>query len=230
MTKTKDRDDYVGQAGEDYLKTIFHLQADTGETNTMAVARTMGVSGASVTSMVKKLSMKKLISHNRYRGIALTQAGTKAALEVIRHHRLLELFLSKKLGYGLAEVHAEADKLEHAISERFERMMDAALGSPKVDPHGHAIPDMDGKMVSRAGRPLSVLAENESAVVQTVGSHEAARLNYLEKLGILPGAAVTVTQKKPFAEHLMVRIGTSKRGLAIGENLASQILVSEPTR
>lgn len=225
MTKSRHRDHYIGRAGEDYLKTIFHLQADSGETNTMAVARTLGVSGASVTAMVKKLSSRKLLKHDRYHGIALTEAGAKAALEVIRHHRLLELFLSRNLGYGLAEVHEEADELEHAISERFERMMDTALGNPKVDPHGHSIPDREGKMASRAGRPLSDLAENESAVVQMVLSHDSERLSYLERLRILPGASVTVVKKKPLAEHVLVRIGASKRTEEIGESLASEIRV-----
>ena len=225
MTKFKHRESYIGQAAEDYLKTIFHLQAESGETNTMAVARTMGVSGASVTAMVKKLSSRKLLKHDRYQGIALTEAGRKAALEVIRHHRLLELFLSKNLGYGLADVHDEADELEHAISERFERMMDAALGNPKIDPHGHAIPDMDGKMASRTGRPLSDLAENESAVVQTVLSHDSERLSYLERLRILPGTSVTVVRRKPLAEHVVVRVGASKRTEEIGESLAREIRV-----
>ncbi len=122
--------DALGEAAQDYLKTIYHLQAPTGQTSTMEVARAMGVSGASVTSMVKKLSSRRLLAHRRYHGIALTEAGTRAALEVIRHHRLLELFLSKNLGYPLADVHIEADRLEHVISERFEQMMDASLGSP----------------------------------------------------------------------------------------------------
>ena len=133
----------LSQTAEDYLKEIYKLQAEEGRASTTAIAKRVGVAPPSATSMVKKLAALKLVSHERYRGVTLTPAGEKAAIEVIRHHRLLEQYLSETLGVPVEEVHAEADRLEHAISEELEARIDESLGFPTHDPHGDPIPGAD---------------------------------------------------------------------------------------
>ena len=133
----------LSQTAEDYLKEIYKLQAEEGRASTTAIAKRVGVAPPSATSMVKKLAALKLVSHERYRGVTLTPAGEKAAIEVIRHHRLLEQYLSETLGVPVDQVHAEADRLEHALSEELEARIDESLGFPTHDPHGVPIPDAD---------------------------------------------------------------------------------------
>jgi DtxR family transcriptional regulator, Mn-dependent transcriptional regulator len=216
----------VGQAAQDYLKLIWHLQGASGATTTMAVARAMGVAGPSVTAMTKKLTESRLVRHDRYHGISLTPDGEKAALEVIRHHRLLELYLSRTLGYGLSQVHEEAERLEHVISEQFEERIDAALGRPRFDPHGHPIPDAKGRIARRTLHPLSGLAAGGSAVVRLVASRDPEKLAYLESLGILPGARIAMLERKPFGGPLEVAVGARRRRASIGEELAAEIMVA----
>jgi DtxR family transcriptional regulator, Mn-dependent transcriptional regulator len=133
----------LSQTAEDYLKEIYKLQTEEGRASTTALAKRVGVAPPSATSMVKKLAALKLVSHERYRGVTLTPAGEKAAIEVIRHHRLLEQYLSETLGVPVDEVHAEADRLEHALSEELEARIDESLGFPTHDPHGDPIPGAD---------------------------------------------------------------------------------------
>jgi DtxR family Mn-dependent transcriptional regulator len=133
----------LSQTAEDYLKEIYKLQAEQGRASTTALAKRVGVAPPSATSMVKKLAALKLVTHERYRGVTLTPAGEKAAVEVIRHHRLIEQYLSETLGVPVHEVHAEADRLEHAISEELEARIDESLGFPTHDPHGDPIPGAD---------------------------------------------------------------------------------------
>jgi DtxR family Mn-dependent transcriptional regulator len=126
---------------QDYLKEIYHLRTDTGKVTTTALAKRLRVSPASVSAMVKKLAALGLVDHVPYRGVELTRAGERVAVEVIRHHRLLELYLAETLGLHVDDVHAEADRLEHALSEELEQRIDKALGYPTHDPHGDPIPD-----------------------------------------------------------------------------------------
>jgi DtxR family transcriptional regulator, Mn-dependent transcriptional regulator len=133
----------LSQTAEDYLKEIYKLQAEQGRASTTALAKRVGVAPPSATSMVKKLAALKLVTHERYRGVTLTPAGEKAAVEVIRHHRLIEQYLSETLGVPVDEVHGEADRLEHAISEELEARIDESLGFPTHDPHGDPIPGAD---------------------------------------------------------------------------------------
>jgi len=133
----------LSQTAEDYLKEIYKLQEEEGRASTTALAKRVGVAPPSATSMVKKLAVLKLVTHERYRGVTLTPAGEKAAIEVIRHHRLLEQYLSETLGVPVDEVHAEADRLEHALSEELEARIDESLGFPTHDPHGDPIPGAD---------------------------------------------------------------------------------------
>ena len=133
----------LSQTAEDYLKEIYKLQAEQGRATTSALAERVGVSPPSATAMLKKLAALKLLRHERYHGVVLTPAGEKAAIEVIRHHRLLEQYLSETLGIPVDEVHAEADRLEHALSEELEARIDESLGFPTHDPHGDPIPGAD---------------------------------------------------------------------------------------
>src|SRR5512136_1485163 len=133
---------------EDYLKTVYLLRERSGAASTTAIAAALAVTPASVTGMIKKLAEMKLVRHAPYQGVELTRSGEKIALEIVRHHRLLELFLIEALGYTWDEVHAEADALEHVISEEFEERMAARLGNPLVDPHGDPIPAKDGTIVA----------------------------------------------------------------------------------
>ena len=135
-------------AVQDYLKTIYKLQEQGGAVSTSALAEAMGVAAASATGMVKKLAVLKLARHSPYQGVVLTKAGEKMALEVIRHHRLLELYLAEALGYSWDKVHEEAERLEHVISEEFEEKIFEALGRPTRDPHGDPIPTKDGTLVA----------------------------------------------------------------------------------
>jgi DtxR family transcriptional regulator, Mn-dependent transcriptional regulator len=133
----------LSETAEDYLKEIYKLQAEDGRATTSALAERVGVSPPSATAMLKKLAALKLVRHERYRGVKLTPAGEKAAIEVIRHHRLLEQYLSETLGIPVDDVHAEADRLEHALSEEVEAQIDRSLGFPTRDPHGDPIPGAD---------------------------------------------------------------------------------------
>src|SRR5207302_8394239 len=133
----------LGQNAQDYLKEIYKLETDRGRATTSALAERVGVAAPSVTAMLKKLAALGFVEHERYRGVRLTTAGEKAAIEVIRHHRLLEQYLSETLGIPVEEVHAEADRLEHALSEELEARIDESLGFPTHDPHGDPIPGAD---------------------------------------------------------------------------------------
>jgi DtxR family Mn-dependent transcriptional regulator len=145
----------LSEAIQDYLKSIYKLQAANGRVTVGALAELVGVSPASASAMVKKLAVLDLLEHEPYRGVRLTPAGEKVALEVIRHHRLLELYLARTLGVHVDDVHAEADRLEHAISEELEERIDRVLGYPTHDPHGDPIPDANLEWPASSPRPLT---------------------------------------------------------------------------
>src|SRR3990170_1231696 len=153
---------------ENYLKAIYEIQKEKGKVSTNALSEKLGVAPASVTSMIKKLSEKKLLTHKRYQGVKLTQSGSKIALEVIRHHRLVELYLAEALGVPWDQVHEEAEKWEHVLSEELEERMDQALGHPTTDPHGAPIPSRDGKVVRRSSVRLTSLKPGQLAQVVEV--------------------------------------------------------------
>src|SRR5580765_278377 len=162
----------VSRSAEDYLKAILQLEAPDGA-STSAIASQLGVSQPSVTRMTKKLAADGLVVRVPYRGVTLTATGRRVALEVLRHHRLLELFLSDRLGLPLDEVHAEADRLEHVLSEELEARIDAALGHPTHDPHGHPIPDPELRLETTERRLLSEVAPGESTTVVRVPDRDA---------------------------------------------------------
>jgi DtxR family Mn-dependent transcriptional regulator len=214
----------VSPAMQDYLKAVYRLQASGGAATTQQVAEALDVSGPSVTNMVKRLAELGLVRYEPYRGVELTPAGERIALEVVRHHRLLELYLVTSLGYGWDEAHAEADRLEHHISEDLEARLDAALGHPATDPHGDPIPAADGTVVTMVAVPLSELPLDRRAVVRRVADGDPARLRYLAELGLVPGATVVVIERLPFEGPLRVIVGETER--LVGLPLAGAVAVA----
>ena len=212
----------LSPAVEDYLKTIYKLQG-TDTASTTDIARTMNVSSASVTNMVKRLAEMKLVEYRSYRGVSLTASGEKIALEIIRHHRLLELYLKEVMGYGWEELHAEAEHLEHHISEEFESKLEELLGYPTHDPHGDPIPTREGEISATVDLPLSEIPAERSAVVHRVSDLDPELLHYLEDLGLMPRATVEVRRKEPFNGPLTIRI--SGREHVIGHEVARQVFV-----
>lgn len=213
----------LSQTAEDYLKEIYKLESEHGRATTSALAASLGVSPPSVTSMLKKLAALKLAVHERYRGVTLTVAGRKAAVEVIRHHRLLEQYLSETLGMPIDEVHAEADRLEHAISEELEARIDETLGFPTHDPHGDPIPDAALNVGADELRPLHALGPGERSTVRRVPD-DTEVLRYLRGLGLLPGAAVELVRTEPFDGPVTVATEGAERVIAF--ELADQIRVA----
>jgi DtxR family Mn-dependent transcriptional regulator len=213
----------VSRSAEDYLKAILQLEAPDG-VSTSAIAAQLGVSQPSVTRMTKKLAADGLVSRVPYRGVTLTETGRRVALEVLRHHRLLELFLSDSLGMPLDEVHAEADRLEHVLSEELEARIDAALGYPTHDPHGHPIPDTELRLDTAVRRSLSDVAPGESTTVVRVPDRDAEVLRYLGELELVPGAEVEVVAQAPFDGPVTLRSRTGEH--AIARELAGAIAVA----
>src|SRR5438445_988510 len=178
------------QSQEDYLKALYHLHGDTRPVPTRDLAQRLGISSPSVSEMVGRLVTQGLVEHDRYRGQQLTKEGRKLALELVRHHRLLEMFLVQVLGYSWDEVHEEAERLEHVISERMEQRIFDLLGRPELDPHGHAIPTLTGKVRPVSNRPLSECAVGERVVVQGVSDDDAAKLREVDRRGPVHGTPV----------------------------------------
>jgi DtxR family transcriptional regulator, Mn-dependent transcriptional regulator len=211
-------------AVQDYLREIYKLQAQGARVKTSMLARRMGVAPPSATAMVKKLAALGLADHQLYRGVRLTPAGERVALEVIRHHRLLELYLAKTLELDLDAVHAEADRLEHALSETLEARIDEALGAPTQDPHGDPIPDAKLRIVRSQTRALTALEPGEQATVVRVPDGDGELLRYLTKLALIPGEQVELLQAAPFGGPLTIR--ANARDVAISRQLGDQIDVS----
>lgn len=208
---------------EDYLKTIYRLSESGQPATTQAIAERLNVAAPSVTGMIKRLADLRLVDHERYRGVVLTSAGQKAALEIVRHHRLLELYLAEALGYSWDEVHDEAERLEHTISEEFEARIDRALGYPTVDPHGDPIPSAAGAVHELPEDRLIDLPSGECATVARVSDRDAEMLRYLAGLGLFPDTTVCVVELLPFEGPLRVRVGDAEH--MIGRELARAIRV-----
>lgn len=211
------------EAVEDYLKTIYLVETEQGSVTTVELAARMKISAPSVTGMLKKLAELKLVKHEPYHGVVLTSAGRKIALEVIRHHRLLELYLAEALGYSWDKVHDEAEKLEHHISEEFEDKIAALLGNPVTDPHGDPIPAKDGTIPPQNTTRLPDADAGEAVFIARVTAQNAEQLTYLGSLGIRPDASVTIVAKAPFDGPVHVRVGTANHH--VGLNLARQIFI-----
>jgi DtxR family Mn-dependent transcriptional regulator len=218
----------ISESVQNYLKTIYLLGAEGQTVTTSALADAVRVSAASATSMIKKLAALKLTRHSPYRGVELTPAGEKIALEMIRHHRLIETFLAQTLGVPWDCVHAEAEKIEHVISEELEERIANFLGEPTHDPHGDPIPTKTG-IISHPHHPaLSEIADGESAVVQRIGAQDPAHLRHLSRLGIVPNARIHVIHREPFLGPLRVRVANAEH--VLDANFARQIWVTRQTR
>jgi DtxR family Mn-dependent transcriptional regulator len=214
----------LSEAIQDYLKEIYKLQAEHGRATTTRLARRMHVAPSSATAMLKKLAALGLAVHARYRGVVLTDAGERVALEVIRHHRLLEQYLAETLGLSIDAVHAEADRLEHALSEELEALIDRSLGYPTHDPHGDPIPDAALNVDRTPLKPLAELEPGEEATVRRVPNDDAELLRYLSELSLVPGEAVEVLSAEPFDGPVTVAVGGVER--AISRELAGRIGVA----
>jgi DtxR family transcriptional regulator, Mn-dependent transcriptional regulator len=198
----------VGQAVEDYAKAVYAIESrGDGPVSTNALADRLGVTAGSASAMIKKLHALGLVTHVPYRGVELTGAGEKLALEVLRHHRLLELFLVEELGLPWDRVHAEAEVLEHVLSEELEALIAAKLGDPTVDPHGDPIPTPDGRVAEAPTMALDALPVGAAGVFVRVSDSDPAMLRYLDSRGIRPGDAFEVVDRQPFGGPLFVRFG-----------------------
>jgi DtxR family Mn-dependent transcriptional regulator len=211
----------VTHAMEDYLKAVYRLREQGGTITTQRISEELGVTGPSVTNMVKRLAELRLLAHERYMGVELTPTGERIALEVIRHHRLLELYLAETMGFSWDQVHDEAERLEHHLSDEFESRLDTMLGHPTHDPHGDPIPSAEGVVPTLAGLPLQDLPIGADAHVTRVADRDSDRLRYLGELGLYPGAPVHVLECMPFEGPLRVRVGDREH--IIGRPLASVI-------
>jgi DtxR family Mn-dependent transcriptional regulator len=209
---------------QDYLKEIYKLEAAGQRATTSALAERLEISAPSVTSMLKKLASLGLVEHRRYHGATLTEPGERVALEVIRHHRLIEQYLVETLGLPIDAVHVEADRLEHALSEELEAHIDRTLGFPTRDPHGDPIPGPDLRIAPTTTTPLSTLEAGAKAVVSRVPDGDQELLRYLTKLKLTPGSRLEVKESAPFEGPVTVRVGGADH--AISRELAARISVS----
>jgi DtxR family Mn-dependent transcriptional regulator len=209
---------------QDYLKEIYKLEAAGRRVTTSALAEVLEISPPSVTAMLKKLATLGLVTHERYRGATLTEQGERVALEVIRHHRLIEQYLVETLGIPIDAVHVEADRLEHALSEELEAHIDRTLGFPTRDPHGDPIPDAELNVATQDLTALSTLEPGAKATVARVPDGDGELLRYLSKLKLTPGSRLQVRESAPFDGPLTVRVGGADH--AISRELAARISVN----
>ncbi len=214
------------QSIQDYLKHIYNLSADGTPASTNDLAAHLGIAPASVTGMIQRLASAEppLILYKKHQGVTLTSQGERAALEVIRHHRLLEAWLVQTLGYSWDEVHEEAERLEHVISEDFERRIAAAMGHPVRDPHGDPIPTEDLTMPAEDTRPLATLRTGEAGTVKRVNGADPAFLRHLQGLGLVPGAQICVRGYSEFDGNLTLEVN-GHAAFVVGPAITNQIFV-----
>lgn len=210
---------------EDYLKAVFVLSRGGGIATTTDIAARLAISAPSVSGMLRRLADQGLVDHVPYRGVALTAAGREAALRVIRRHRIIETYLVERLGLGWDEVHVEAERLEHAVSDRVLERMAQALGHPEFDPHGDPIPAADGSVPSRQVRPLTQVAAGERVHVQQVLAHDGEELRYLARVGLVPGAAISISAQEPVAGTVHVSSAAGEH--VVGHALADRLLCTD---
>jgi DtxR family Mn-dependent transcriptional regulator len=221
----------TSEATDNYLKAILELSGGPeSPVFSNDLAARLGVRAASVTGMLQKLARQRppLVLYEKHHGVRLSAAGKRRAWEIVRHHRLLELFLHDILKYSWDEVHDEAERLEHFISERFEDRVAAILGDPEIDPHGHVIPHRNGTVPVREESPLVQWPLDKSARISSVSDQEPAMLRELRGLGLVPGTKLVIERKTPNAS-LLVRIDGQKEAVRLSDGLASQIAVERGT-
>jgi DtxR family Mn-dependent transcriptional regulator len=212
---------------QDYLKHIYNLTANGSPASTTELAALLSVAPASVTGMLQRLANADppLVRYRKHQGVTLTPAGERAALEVIRHHRLIETYLVHALGYSWDEVHEEACRLEHAISENFEARIAEALGHPLRDPHGDPIPTADLTMPADSSRPLASLRDAQAATVKRVANANPALLRYLSEIGLVPESRLKVIHHSEFDGNLTLQIEGQAAPVVLGLAITSQIFV-----
>lgn len=211
------------EAIEDFLKAVYLLQQEHDRVQTSMLAEALDISAPSTTEMAKKLARANLVEHEPYRGIRLTASGQRIALEIVRSHRLLELFLVECLGYGWDEVHEEAERLEHVVSERLIQRIAEYLGYPRYDPHGDPIPGPEGDIHPRKLKPLAEWPLGQPGVVARLRDQAPEMLRYLADKGLVIGASVKVLSRDPFGGPLMLVVESSQQ--AIGPSVAQYVLL-----
>jgi len=216
------------QTIEDYLKVIYEITSISERASTNQIAEAMDITPASVTGMIKRLSTinPPLVNYRKHHGVILTESGLLKALEVIRHHRLIEMFLHQILGYQWDEVHAEADILEHAISEELEERIAKVLGDPTHDPHGDPIPTRDLQIPSTRWIQLSTVTSKQKAIIQRVNDSSPELLRYLSKLGLTPNTKILVMRYSPFDKNLEIQVSGRGKNIVIGPDISRQIYVN----
>lgn len=209
---------------EDYLKAIYEIEMQQGTAQTSAIADVLSIAPPSVTGMVKRLSESGLLEHTPYKGVQLTTAGRRTALRMVRRHRILEVYLTSKLGYDWDSVHQEAERLEHAVSDELIERMALALGHPRYDPHGAPIPSKEGVIEQPVLVPMSEVPIGSIAELRQVSDRDAERLRYLAQLGLRLGATFELVARQPFRGPVTVRIsGRLPKQQVVGYELASSL-------
>lgn len=211
-------------AVEDYVKAIYKLSLTNKKVTPTMVAEDLGVTQAAVTKMVRRLKELKLVHYARARGLNLSPSGRKIALEVIRHHRLIELYLTEALGYSWDQVHAEAEKLEHVISEQFEDQIEKFLDYPTRDPHGAPIPSREGHVDVAETTVLTELRPGEQGVIERVNDDDAGMLAFLGGIGMYPGSVVEMIGQEPYGGPYNIKV--SGRDRTVGIEIANNVFIT----
>lgn len=220
----------LSPAVQDYLRAVYKVarrNPSGGNVTTSQLAEKLGIKPASVTAMLQKLAAADppLLIYHKHHGVSLTPAGEQAALGLVRHHRLLEQYLHEKLGYSWDEVHDEADRLDHVISDVMADRMAAALGHPTHDPHGHAIPAQDLSLEISTAVSLDKLAVGSRAVIQHVRDEDPELLRYLDQIGLRPGTQIRLIAMQPLSELYLLTVDPTADEQAIGAFIAQQVFV-----
>jgi DtxR family Mn-dependent transcriptional regulator len=214
------------QAEENYLKAIYHLESDSkGGISTNAIAKSLATKASSVSDMIKKLSDKEVVLYKKYKGVTLTELGKKTATNIVRKHRLWEVFLVEKLNFSWDEVHDVAEQLEHIKSQKLINQLDALLGFPTHDPHGDPIPDKDGVVNAIDKSLLSTLNVDEAGVCVGVNDSSSDFLQFLDKKGITLGKRIKVTEREDFDDSLSILIDDKK--LSISNKIANNLYIKK---
>lgn len=218
----------ISQSIQDYLKTIYRIQESSLENRakTQKIAEALGLTSASVTGMLKRLAHMKLIDYNSYKGAKLTAGGKKIALEIIRHHRLLELYLKEIMGYPLEKIHDEACRLEHHISDEFADKINDLLGNPEWDPHGHPIPTKDGKITKLKEIQINKMEVGQEVEILRLADDDPQTLAYFEEKGIKPRLKVKINEISPLDGYIKLQL--NNKIISIGFNVAKSIYVKIP--
>ena len=209
---------------ENYLKAIYHLSIQEESVSTNQIAASLSTKAASVTDMLKKLAEKELINYTKYQGVTLTSAGEKVALSIIRKHRLWEYFLVEKLNFKWDEVHDVAEELEHISSKELIDRLDDFMGNPKYDPHGDPIPDSKGKFKAHELKPVSGMEVNKEAVISGVRDHSPAFLQYLEKMNLIIGKKIKITEINNYDHSITLQ--TDGKKIHISREVANNLLIA----